>query len=449
MDAWPRCLQRLEAELPAEDVHTWLKPLQAHSRDGSFVLYAPNAFVMEEVRARYLVRIRELIAHFAGDGEVSLEIGSMRRPTAAGTTAPAPFGSAMPSMRATSGEPFHGNLDSHYTFDNFVEGRSNQLGRAAAWQAAQKPGDRAHNPLLLYGGTGLGKTHLMFAAGNAMRAQNPGMRVMYMRSEQFMNAFTKALYDKTSGGMDAFKRQFQGIDALLIDDIQFFAGKDRTQEEFFHTFNALFDGRQQIILTCDRYPREVEGLEPRLKSRLGWGLSVAIDPPDFETRAQIVLAKARERGAEVPEEVAQLIAKKMRSNVRELEGAINKLIAEAGMAGRAVTLEFAQESLRDLLRAQQQAISIANIQKVVADYYGLQIKDLLSKRRTRSLARPRQVAMALAKELTEHSLPEIGDAFAGRDHTTVLHGCRQIRHLMGIDGKLHEDWEKLIRKLSE
>ncbi len=442
MDVWPRCLQRLEAELPQEDVRTWLKPLQADRRDQQLVLYAPNAFVMEEVRSHYLPRIRELAAHY-GQAEVSLDIGTLRRAdapaTATSATRPAP----------AAAEPFQGNLDTHYTFDNFVEGRSNQLGRAAAWQAALKPGDRAHNPLLLYGGTGLGKTHLMFAAGNQMRVANPKARVMYLRSEQFMNAFTKALYDKSSGGMEAFKRQFQGIDALLIDDIQFFAGKDRTQEEFFHTFNALFDGRQQIILTCDRYPREVEGLEPRLKSRLGWGLSVAIDPPDFETRAQIVLAKARERGAEVPADVAQLIAKKMRSNVRELEGAINKLVAEAGFAGRALTLEFAQETLRDLLRAQQQAISIANIQKVVADYYGLQLREMLGKKRTRSLARPRQVAMALAKELTEHSLPEIGDAFDGRDHTTVLHACRQIRHLMESDGKLHEDWEKLIRKLSE
>ncbi|QDA57364.1 chromosomal replication initiator protein DnaA [Thermomonas aquatica] len=442
MEVWPRCLQRLEAELPLEDVRTWLKPLQADRRDRQLVLYAPNAFVMEEVRSHYLPRIRELAAHF-GEAEVSLDIGTLRRvEPVAGSTAAA-------ARPANPAEAFQGNLDTHYTFDNFVEGRSNQLGRAAAWQAALKPGDRAHNPLLLYGGTGLGKTHLMFAAGNQMRVANPAARVMYLRSEQFMNAFTKALYDKTSGGMEAFKRQFQGIDALLIDDIQFFAGKDRTQEEFFHTFNALFDGRQQIILTCDRYPREVEGLEPRLKSRLGWGLSVAIDPPDFETRAQIVLAKARERGTEVPADVAQLIAKKMRSNVRELEGAINKLVAEAGFAGRALSLEFAQETLRDLLRAQQQAISIANIQKVVADYYGLQLREMLGKKRTRSLARPRQMAMALAKELTEHSLPEIGDAFDGRDHTTVLHACRQIRHLMESDGKLHEDWEKLIRKLSE
>lgn len=445
MDAWPRCLQRLEAEFPAEDVHTWLKPLQAHADDRSTVLYAPNAFVRDEVQARYMPRIRELLEHFAGIEEVSLQVGSMPR-------AVAPASAAPPSIfdnRAAPAAPieaFAGNMDSHYSFDNFVEGRSNQMGRAAAWQAALKPGDRAHNPLLLYGGTGLGKTHLMFAAGNEMRRQNPRARVLYLRSEEFYSAFFRSIQEKNA---DQFKRQFRQIDALLIDDIQFFAGKDRTQEEFFHTFNTLFDSKQQIIMTCDRYPREVEGLEPRLKSRLSWGLSVAIDPPDFETRAAIVLAKAAERGTLVPDDVAFLLAKKMHSNVRDLEGALNTLAARANFMGRPITVEFAQETLRDLLRAQQQAISISNIQKVVADYYGLQIKELLSKRRTRSLARPRQVAMALSKELTEHSLPEIGEAFAGRDHTTVLHACRQIRTLIESDGKLREDWDKLIRKLSE
>ncbi len=443
MDAWSQCLERLEAEFPPEDVHTWLKPLQADLRADSLVLYAPNAFIVDQVRELYLARIRELLMHFAGFREVFLEIGSRPRAVEAQI---APVATPTASVTAEPMVPFAGNLDSHYTFANFVEGRSNQLGLAAAFQAAQKPGDRAHNPLLLYGGTGLGKTHLMFAAGNAMRQANPGAKVLYLRSEQFFSAMIRALQEKT---MDQFKRQFQQVDALLIDDIQFFAGKDRTQEEFFHTFNALFDGKQQIILTCDRYPREVEGLEARLKSRLAWGLSVAIEPPDFETRAAIVLAKARERGAEIPDDVAFLIAKKMRSNVRDLEGALNTLTARANFTGRAITTDFAQETLRDLLRAQQQAISIPNIQKTVADYYGLQIKDLLSKRRTRSLARPRQVAMALTKELTEHSLPEIGDAFAGRDHTTVLHACRQIRTLMETDGKLREDWDKLIRKLSE
>ena len=442
MEAWPRCLERLEAELPAEDIHTWLRPLQATRRDGAMVLYAPNVFIRDEVRSRYLGRIRELLGHFGGSDEVSLEIGSMPR-----AEAPPPVSLAAAAVTATpAGPAFHGNLDSHYTFDNFVEGRSNQLGRAAAWHAAQNPGERAHNPLLLYGSTGLGKTHLMFAAGNRMRELNPAAKVLYLRSDQFFSAMMRALQDKA---MDGFKRQFQQVDALLIDDIQFFAGKERTQEEFFHTFNALFESRQQIIMTCDRFPREVEGLEPRLKSRLAWGLPVAIDPPDFETRAAIVLAKARERGTHVPEDVAFLLAKKMPSNVRDLEGALNTLSAQANFTGRAITAEFAQETLRDLLRAQQAAISIPNIQKTVADYYGLQIKDLLGKKRTRSLARPRQMAMALAKELTEHSLPEIGDAFAGRDHTTVLHACRQIRTLSQTDGKLREDWDKLIRKLSE
>ena len=441
MDVWPACLRYLEAELPPEDVLTWLKPLQADRRDDALVLYAPNAFVRDEVHRRYLPRIRELAAHFGG-ADVALDIGALRR----ADPVPAPTAPRPGVIASPPAEPFRGNLDSHYTFDNFVEGRSNQLARAAAWHAAQKPGERAHNPLLLYGGTGLGKTHLMFAAGNEMRRINPAARILYLRSNEFYNAFFRALQEKTA---DQFKRQFQQIDALLIDDIQFFAGKDRTQEEFFHTFNALFDSRQQIIMTCDRYPREVDGLEPRLKSRLAWGLSVAIDQPDFETRAAIVLAKAQERGAHIPDEVAFLLAKKMRSNVRDLEGALNTLAARANFTGRAISVEFAQETLRDLLRAQQQAIGIPNIQKTVADYYGLQMKDLLGKKRTRSLARPRQVAMAMTKELTEHSLPEIGDAFGGRDHTTVLHACRQIRTLMETDGKLREDWDKLIRKLSE
>ena len=437
LSVWPRCLERLEAELSAEDIHTWLKPLQADVRDGRLTLYAPNAYVVDEVRERHLPRIRQLADHFADTPiQVMVEVGTLPRAVAAPTQ-------GMQKLAETGSSTA---LDPHYTFANFVEGRSNQLGRAAALQAAQNPGDRAHNPLLLYGGTGLGKTHLMFAAGNLMRSHDPSSRVLYLRSEQFFSAMMRALQDKA---MDQFKAQFRSVSALLLDDIQFFAGKDRTQEEFFHTFNALFDGKQQIILTCDRYPKEVENLEPRLKSRLAWGLSVAIEPPDFETRAAIVLSKAAERGLKIPEDVALLMARKMRSNVRDLEGALNTLAARANFTGRAITTEFAQDALRDLLRAQQQAISISNIQKTVADYYRLRLAELSSKSRTRSLARPRQMAMALAKELTEHSLPEIGDAFGGRDHTTVLHACRKIRELMGEDTKLREDWDKLIRKLTE
>jgi chromosomal replication initiator protein len=437
LSLWPRCLERLQAELPAEDIHTWLKPLQAYPQGGVLTLYAPNAFVVDIVHDRYLARIRELVSHFAElPTEVALVVGSMQRETT-------PVASM--AMASRPAADFQSNIDPHYTFENFVEGRSNQLGLSAAMQVAQNPG-RAYNPLLLYGGTGLGKTHLMQAAGNLMRKANPGMRVLYQRSDTFVSDMVKALQGKS---MDQFKRQFQQVDALLIDDIQFFAGKDRTQEEFFHTFNAMFDGKQQIILTCDRYPREVENLEPRLKSRLGWGLSVAIEPPDFETRAAILTAKAGERNVKLPEEVAYLIAKRMRSNVRDLEGALNTLAARSNFTGRPITADFAQETLRDLLRAQAQAISISNIQKSVADYYQLRMADLLSPRRTRSLARPRQMAMALTKELTEHSLPEIGDAFGGRDHTTVLHACRVIRELMETDGKMHEDWEKLVRKLTE
>ena len=437
LSLWPRCLERLQAELPAEDIHTWLKPLQAYPQSGVLTLYAPNAFVVDAVHDRYLARIRELVNHFAElPTEVALVVGSMQREAA-------PVASM--ALASRPGADFQSNIDPHYTFENFVEGRSNQLGLSAAMQVAQNPG-RAYNPLLLYGGTGLGKTHLMQAAGNLMRKANPGMRVLYQRSDTFVSDMVKALQGKS---MDQFKRQFQQVDALLIDDIQFFAGKDRTQEEFFHTFNAMFDGKQQIILTCDRYPREVENLEPRLKSRLGWGLSVAIEPPDFETRAAILTAKAGERNVKLPEEVAYLIAKRMRSNVRDLEGALNTLAARSNFTGRPITADFAQETLRDLLRAQAQAISISNIQKSVADYYQLRMADLLSPRRTRSLARPRQMAMALTKELTEHSLPEIGDAFGGRDHTTVLHACRVIRELMETDGKMHEDWEKLVRKLTE
>lgn len=439
MNVWPHCLQRLEQEFATDDVHTWLKPLQANQTTDELQLYAPNAFVVEQVQEQYLARIQELANHFAGQPlSVSIRVGSNQKPTTSNKT------SASAAKKSLDND-FVGNVDPHYTFENFVVGKCNQLGHAAALQVAKSPG-KAYNPLLLYGSTGLGKTHLMYAAGNYMRAHNPGMRVLYLRSEQFFNTMMRALTEKN---MAQFKKQFQQVDALLIDDIQFFAGKNTTQEEFFHTFNTLVDGKQQIILTCDRYPREVENLEPRLKSRLGWGLSAVLEPPDDETRATILLDKAQRRGIELPADVAWQIAKRLHSSVRDLEGALNTLAARANFTGRAINLEFAQETLRDLMRAQASVISLSNIQKTVADYYQLQLKDLLSARRTRSLARPRQVAMALSKELTEHSLPEIGAAFGDRDHTTVLHGCRKIQELRESDGKIREDWDKLVRKLTE
>jgi chromosomal replication initiator protein len=439
---WESLLQRLETEYSEQDILTWLKPLQAGGSGGVLRLLAPNAFVLDTVRERFLSRIEVVARHLAGDAlVVRLDVGSSERPA----DSPQPSSANNGTATLPFDPEFETNLDPLYTFDNFVEGKSNELGHAAAFQVAQNPGRRESNPLLLYGGTGLGKTHLMYAAGNLMRSKKPGFRVLYQRSEQFFSAMFKALQSKT---IDEFKNRYRSVDALLIDDIQFFAGKDRTQEEFFHTFNALFESNQQIILTCDRYPKEVEKLEPRLTSRLGWGLAVAIEPPDFETRVAILLRKAELKGIALPEDVALMIARRMRSHVRDLEGALNTLAARAHFTGRAITTEFAQEALRDLLTVQERALSIPNIQKVSADYFQLRVADLLGKRRTRQLARARQMAMALTKELTSHSLPEIGDAFGGRDHTTVLHGCRLIAELRETDGKTREDWDKLIRALT-
>ena len=440
-DLWRRCLERLEGDLSAEDLHTWLMPLQARDDAEGLQLFAPNAYTLETVRERYLSRIEAVALLLNGKAvAVRLEVGSnSSRP------APAPRPAAAPPRPSAAPAPrFAHNLDPHYTFETFVEGKSNQLGKAAAMQVATNPG-RAYNPLLLYGGTGLGKTHLMHAAGNLMLEHNPGFKVMYLRSEQFVGSMIEALRAKS---MDEFKRRFRSVDALLIDDIQFFAGKDTTQEEFFHTFNALFESKQQIILTCDRYPKEVDKLEPRLKSRLGWGLSVAIEPPDFETRAAILLAKAHEKGVQVDENVAMLLAKRIRSNVRDLEGALNTLAARANFYGKPITTDFAEETLRDLLATHAQAVTIPNIQKITAEYFNVRLQDLLSKRRVRSLARPRQIAMTLSKELTEHSLPEIGEAFGGRDHTTVMHACKTIRKFVETDPRMRQDWEQLIRTLT-
>ncbi|HEX7340988.1 MAG TPA: chromosomal replication initiator protein DnaA [Rhodanobacteraceae bacterium] len=438
-DLWRRCLEHLEGECPAEDVHAWLMPLQAREDAQGVRLFAPNDYILDTVRHDYLARIQQVLEHLAGRAlTIGIEVGSAHERTP--VAAPATRGIA--KRNAPAAHAHH--LDAHYTFETFVEGKSNQLGKAAAMQVAQNPG-RAYNPLLLYGGTGLGKTHLMHAAGNLMRVNNPDCKVLYLRSEQFVSAMIEALRAKN---MDVFKRRFRSVDALLIDDIQLFAGKDTTQEEFFHTFNALFEAKQQIILTCDRYPKEVDKLEPRLKSRLGWGLSVAIEPPDFETRAAILLSKAHEKSMDMSDEVAMLLAKRIRSNVRDLEGALNTLAARAHFFNRPITTDFAQETLRDLLSTHAQAVTIPNIQKTVADYYQVRLSDLLSKRRVRSLARPRQMAMTLAKELTEHSLPEIGEAFGGRDHTTVMHACRTIRGLMETDLRMKQDWEQLIRILT-
>ena len=433
MELWRKCLERLEREIPLEEINTWIRPLRFEEGDDSrYRLMAPNDFVREQVASHYLERIRDLFEHLGLDREaISVGVGQ--------TAPPAPAASPRkPADERASG------LDTRYHFDNFVLGKSNELACAAARQVAQNPG-KVYNPLLLYGGTGLGKTHLMHAAGRLIARREPNARVLYLHAEKFVSEMIQAL---RRDNIDQFKKRYRTLDTLLIDDIQFFAGKDRSQEEFFHTFNSLLEAQQQIILTCDRYPKEVEGIEARLRSRFGWGLTVSIEPPDFETRVAILLKKAAEREIDLDQDVAYLIAKRMRSNVRDLEGALNSLIANARFTNRDIDLEFCQETLKDLLAVHDRLITLENIQKTVADYYKLKVADLLSKRRTRSIARPRQLAMALSKQLTEHSLPEIGDAFGGRDHTTVLHACRKIESLCETDSRLNEDRVRLLRTLT-
>ncbi len=434
-NTWQLCLQHLERELPAEDVNTFIRPLEVVNGKNKTRLVAPNHYIRGHIATHYLERIRDIFEHLGESREsVSIEEG---QPTISSA-------GAVQEVPSTANNTSKTGLDNRYRFDNFVRGKSNELGFAAAQQIAQRPGD-AYNPLLLYGSTGLGKTHLLHAIGNLIRQQNPAIKVIYLDSERFVSDMIRSL---RHGDIDKFKTHYRSAGALLIDDIQFFAGKDRSQEEFFHTFNALLDGNQQIVLTCDRYPKEVEGLEARLRSRFGWGLTVAIEPPDFETRVAILMNKAQERGVQLEEAVAFLIAKRLRSHVRDLEGALNTLIANARFTGQSITESFTREVLRDLLTVHDRLITIANIQKTVCEYYKMRISELLSKRRTRSIARPRQMAMALAKELTQHSLPEIGDAFGGRDHTTVLHACRKIAELCETDGRLREDRAKLLRLLT-
>jgi len=433
-DLWSNCLAHIERELPPEEVNTWLRPLRlVNGTSGSYRLIAPNAFVRDRVKKHYLSELRLLVAHHTGQGSPALEVDLDQSHSEQGRD-----GGTAAAMGIATG------LDRHYTFDNFVQGKSNELAHAASRQVAQKPG-AVYNPLTLYGSTGLGKTHLLHAAGNLIRAQNPGERVLYLTSEQFVNSMIQAL---RSGTIDEFKKLYRTVRTLLIDDIQFFAGKDRSQEEFFHTFNTLLDSHQQIILTCDRYPKEVEGLEPRLQSRCGWGLTVSIEPPDFETRVAILMQKASERGWELDQAVAELLGRSVRSSVRDLEGALNTLLANARFTGRSIDQDFARETLRDLLAVHSRLVTIETIQKTVADYYKLRVSDLLSRRRSQSIARPRQIAMALAKELTKRSLPEIGEAFGGRDHTTVLHACRRVNLLCDTDSDLREDKARLIRLLT-
>jgi chromosomal replication initiator protein len=450
---WNRCLRVLESELPMQQFNTWVRPLQVVERDGEIRLLAPNRYVVEWLGDNSLQRIKELIREFTSGTipDVVLDVGTRAGPMPEAANAPSATGGsggaglgAQPKARRGAPTVIGGRIAPEFTFDSFVEGKSNQLAKAAAVQVAGNPG-RSYNPLFIYGGVGLGKTHLMHAIANQIKERNADARIAYVHSERFVSDMVKALQHNT---INDFKTAYRTLDALMIDDIQFFANKDRSQEEFFHTFNALLESQQQVILTCDRYPKEVDGLEERLKSRFGWGLTVAIEPPELETCVAILMSKAAIAHVDLPEEVAFFVAKRIRSNVRELEGALKRLVATSHFTGRPITLEFTKEALRDLLALQEKLVTVENIQKTVAEYYKIRIADLLSKRRSRSIARPRQVAMALAKELTNYSLPEIGDAFGGRDHTTVLHACRRVKALRETERRIGEDYSNLLRTLA-
>ena len=473
---WQQCVDRLQNELPSQQFNTWIRPLQASKQGQLLTLFAPNRFIKDFVSDKFADRISELVRELEpGSGmDVVLEIGSTHakpevalEPAFASGLQPALSGQAMSGaqrradavtpIRSSAGQvpqarrveveqslQHQHNLVENYTFDNFVEGKSNQLALAAAQQVAENPGD-AYNPLFLYGGVGLGKTHLMHAVGNALKRNNPRAKIVYLHSERFVADMVKALQ---LNAITDFKRYYRSVDALLIDDIQFFAKKDRSQEEFFHTFNALLEGGQQMILTCDRYPKEIDGLEERLKSRFGWGLTVAVEPPELETRVAILMKKATQARVNLPPDAAFFIAQRIRSNVRELEGALKRVIASAHFTGRDIDIELIKDSLKDLLALQDKQVSLDNIQRTAAEYYKIKVADLMSRRRSRSVARPRQMAMALAKELTNHSLPEIGDSFGGRDHTTVLHACRKIKELRETNADIREDYKNLLRSLT-
>lgn len=493
---WEQCLGCLQEELPAQQFNTWIRPLQLDTSDDESLeptnnirLLAPNRFVKDWVSDKFLERITEIFQQLRGDRcGVIVESGSglISSPAVSATsnnspeshhqnsplvensnksaqkniatlnpaavkapiTQPTTHIQVQPDNRRLSsvegGLNHQSNINQTFTFGSFVEGKSNQLALAASRQVAENPGG-SYNPLFIYGGVGLGKTHLMHAVGNSLRDQKPNAKIIYLHSERFVADMVKALQ---LNAINDFKRFYRSVDALLIDDIQFFAGKERSQEEFFHTFNALLEGGQQMILTCDRYPKEIDGLEERLKSRFGWGLTVAVEPPELETRVAILIKKAQQAKVNLPNDAAFFIAQRIRSNVRELEGALKRVIASAHFTGSPINIELIRESLKDLLALQDKLVTIDNIQRVVSEYYKVKMSELLSKRRTRSVARPRQVAMALAKELTNHSLPEIGEAFGGRDHTTVLHACRKVKELQETSRDMSDDVKHLLRALT-
>ncbi|MAI55445.1 MAG: chromosomal replication initiator protein DnaA [Gammaproteobacteria bacterium] len=442
---WQNCLLSLESELSAQQYNTWIKPLQLSGSPDDAVVYAPNKYILDTVEQQFLARIRVLLAE-EGMAQVELKIGSQRvNPPLQGRRVSQP-----PAARQNSfseRENFYPLLDLNkaFTFDSFVGGRSNEMARAAAIQVAENVGGSSYNPLLLYGGVGLGKTHLMHAVGNAIAARHPNLKVAYMYSQRFMEDMVRAI---EHGTMAEFTQYYRAVDVLLMDDIQFLAKGSKSQEEFFHVFNRLQEDGRQIVLTCDRYPKEIQGLEERLESRFVWGMTAAVEPPELETRVAILLKKAEQEAVYIPSDAAFFIAERVRSNVRELEGALRRVIANARFTGKPISIDQVKAALRDLIAIQARQVGIDNIQKTVVDYYKIRLADLLSKKRNRSLARPRQLAMALAKELTNHSLPEIGDAFGGRDHTTVLHACRKVEELRELHPDIKDDYRTLRRILT-
>ena len=444
-ELWDKCLIQLDKELSSQQFNTWICPLQAEIRDQILELFAPNRFVYDWVQNNHLNQIKAIVSSLSSTSiAISLNVGSSAQKNSAFPAKHTDASAAEKPKQIKTINRSRG-LRNELSFDSFVEGKSNQLARAASLQVASNPG-KAYNPLFICGGVGLGKTHLMHAVGNLIKSNTKKpLTAVYLHSERFVADMVKALQHNK---INEFKRYYRSVDALLIDDIQFFSGKERSQEEFFHTFNALLEGDQQIVLTCDRYPREVDGVEERLKSRFGWGLTVAVEPPELETRVAILMKKAQLGNINLPHEVAFFIGKRFRSNIRELEGALHRVIANAHFTGNPINIDFAKEALRDLLAMQDRLVTMENIQKTVAEYYKIRVSDLLSKRRSRSIARPRQMAMTLSKDLTSHSLPEIGDAFGGRDHSTVIHANKKIAELRLLDNKIKEDYSNLERTLT-
>jgi len=437
---WRFCLTQFEKELPPQQFTTWIKPLQIRSEGNALTLVAPNRFVQQWIRDRFLTRIEQLaLEHLQRPIEVRLALLEREQPAPSADPAPpiSGAGPAKPTSREIS------RLNPAFTFETFVTGKANDLARAAAMQVAERPG-AAYNPLFVYGGVGLGKTHLIQAIGNHLRAHAPETKIRYIHAEQYVSDVVRAYQHKA---FDDFKRYYHSLDLLLIDDIQFFSGKNRTQEEFFYAFNALIEAHRQVVITCDTYPREISGIENRLISRFGWGLTVSVEPPELEMRVAILLKKAEADGVRLDENVAFFLARHIQSNVRELEGGLKRVLAYARFTGHPLSVDVCRDALRDLLAIQHRQISIENIQKTVADYYKIKVSEMYSKRRSRNVARPRQVAMALAKELTQLSLPDIGEAFGGRDHTTVLHACRKIALLKSTNSDLTRDFNSLLKVL--